>query len=281
MVSSPKACPRPFLASVPDPAALRALPGKSLPDLAVSIRRTLVETVCATGGHLGPNLGVVELTIAVHRVFHSPRDTVIFDIGHQGYVHKLLTGRWEAFGTLRQEGGLSGYLSPRPPIADQHTYSVALRLTRRFPPFGSLKSDIEITLYGLGLFRVTLCVPRVGLQLTAMFAPRPVDTWRVHLAVGVSVLLEPRGRSSRRAQPLIDAFSTAITPLNLRMIMADAYRDIPVWNGKRYAAPPRLAKGDGPLGAFRHWARQFYPADTSTADSVEPGSPRVTGSAEP
>lgn len=97
--------------SVADPAALRLLPERLLPELAVSIREVLVRTVCATGGHLGPNLGVVELTIALHRVFDSPRDTVVFDIGHQGYVHKLLTGRAKQFGTLRQEGGLSGYLS--------------------------------------------------------------------------------------------------------------------------------------------------------------------------
>ncbi|RLU77121.1 1-deoxy-D-xylulose-5-phosphate synthase [Streptomyces griseocarneus] len=108
---SPKARQWPFLPSVADPAALRALPEDMLSRLAHSIREVLVETVCATGGHLGPNLGVVELTIALHRVFDSPRDAIVFDIGHQTYVHKLLTGRGKLFGTLRQEGGLSGYLS--------------------------------------------------------------------------------------------------------------------------------------------------------------------------
>ncbi|MEH6377762.1 1-deoxy-D-xylulose-5-phosphate synthase [Streptomyces sp. KLMMK] len=100
------------LSSVPaaDLAALRRLPEEALPELAANIRRTLVETVCSTGGHLGPNLGVVELTIALHRVFDSPRDVIVFDIGHQGYVHKLLTGRAQLFSTLRQEDGLSGYL---------------------------------------------------------------------------------------------------------------------------------------------------------------------------
>ncbi|MBP2400767.1 1-deoxy-D-xylulose-5-phosphate synthase [Streptomyces syringium] len=92
------------------PGALRALPAGRLSELAAQIRRRLVDTVCARGGHLGPNLGVVELTIALHRVFDSPRDTLLFDIGHQGYVHKLLTGRHEEFGTLRQASGLSGYL---------------------------------------------------------------------------------------------------------------------------------------------------------------------------
>ena len=79
--------------------------------LASEIRDVLVATCARTGGHLGPNLGVVELTIAIHRVFDSPRDRVVFDTGHQAYVHKLLTGRAAGFDRLRQEGGLSGYPS--------------------------------------------------------------------------------------------------------------------------------------------------------------------------
>ncbi|MFF4410721.1 1-deoxy-D-xylulose-5-phosphate synthase [Streptomyces sp. NPDC001404] len=111
MISFSTAGARQLHVSLPDLAALRALDERLLPGLASRVREVLVETVCANGGHLGPNLGVVELTIAVHRVFHSPRDAVVFDIGHQGYVHKLLTGRQKHFGSLRREGGLSGYLS--------------------------------------------------------------------------------------------------------------------------------------------------------------------------
>lgn len=77
--------------------------------LAKEIREELITTVSATGGHLGPNLGVVELTLALHRAFDSPRDEILFDVGHQSYVHKLVTGRAGEFGTLRQRGGLSGY----------------------------------------------------------------------------------------------------------------------------------------------------------------------------
>lgn len=80
-----------------------------LTELAGEIREFLVEKVAATGGHLGPNLGVVELTIALHRVFDSPRDPILFDTGHQAYVHKILTGRRDEFDGLRQKGGLSGY----------------------------------------------------------------------------------------------------------------------------------------------------------------------------
>ncbi|WP_416968187.1 1-deoxy-D-xylulose-5-phosphate synthase [Streptomyces sp. 4F14] len=92
----------------PDLAGLRSLPVPQLSRLAADIRSFLVDSVCATGGHLGPNPGVVELALALHRVFDSPRDTLVFDTGHQAYVHKLLTGRSAGFATLRQPGGLSG-----------------------------------------------------------------------------------------------------------------------------------------------------------------------------
>jgi len=96
---------------IANPAELKALPAESLPALAEEIRAALVDAVCRTGGHLGPNLGVVELTIALHRVFDSPQDVLLWDTGHQAYVHKMLTGRLPAFATLRQADGLSGYPS--------------------------------------------------------------------------------------------------------------------------------------------------------------------------
>jgi len=98
-----------LLNSIRGPADLRELPAADLPALAEEIRDFLVHTVSRTGGHLGPNLGVVELTIALHRVFDSPRDRILWDTGHQAYVHKLLTGRAAGFDRLRQRGGLSGY----------------------------------------------------------------------------------------------------------------------------------------------------------------------------
>ncbi|MFD6161336.1 1-deoxy-D-xylulose-5-phosphate synthase [Nocardia sp. NPDC060256] len=99
-----------MLAGLTGPDDLRALPRERLAALAAEIRELIIDTVLTTGGHLGPNLAVVELTIALHRVFCSPRDTLLFDTGHQSYVHKILTGRGHAFATsLRQPGGLSGY----------------------------------------------------------------------------------------------------------------------------------------------------------------------------
>ncbi|RPF21037.1 1-deoxy-D-xylulose-5-phosphate synthase [Myceligenerans xiligouense] len=99
-----------LLSGISSPEDVRKLTPGQLGELAQEIRDFLVENVSRTGGHLGPNLGVVELTIAMHRVFSSPRDTLVFDTGHQSYVHKLLTGRQD-FSRLRQKGGLSGYPS--------------------------------------------------------------------------------------------------------------------------------------------------------------------------
>jgi 1-deoxy-D-xylulose-5-phosphate synthase len=100
-----------LLDRVRTPADLRGLDADEVVALAAEIRAFLVDRVCRTGGHLGPNLGVVELTLALHRVFDSPRDALLFDTGHQSYVHKILTGRAGEFGGLRQAGGLSGYPS--------------------------------------------------------------------------------------------------------------------------------------------------------------------------
>jgi 1-deoxy-D-xylulose-5-phosphate synthase len=100
-----------LLRSLHTPDDLKALPAEQLPALAAEIRDALVTSVARTGGHLGPNLGAVELTIALHRVFDSPREPIVFDTGHQSYVHKMLTGRVEDFQRLRQRDGLSGYPS--------------------------------------------------------------------------------------------------------------------------------------------------------------------------
>jgi 1-deoxy-D-xylulose-5-phosphate synthase len=100
-----------LLESIAGPDDLKRLSQEQLAILASEIRDALIETVTRTSGHLGPNLGVVELTIALHRVFDSPQDRIIFDTGHQAYVHKLLTGRQAEFETLRQRGGMSGYPS--------------------------------------------------------------------------------------------------------------------------------------------------------------------------
>ena len=107
-----------FLPGINSPSDLRVLSAENLEALAAEIRVALVDYVTKTGGHLGPNLGVVELTLALHRVFDSPKDPILWDTGHQSYVHKMVTGRANDFDTLRQEGGLSGYPSRAESIHD-------------------------------------------------------------------------------------------------------------------------------------------------------------------
>src|SRR3954468_18352005 len=112
MTSRPRSehpSPVTHLADLRDPAALRGMDETQLAELAAEIRSAIIATVAETGGHLGSSLGVVELTIALHRLLESPRDKIVWDTGHQAYPHKLLTGRLERFGTLRQLGGVGGF----------------------------------------------------------------------------------------------------------------------------------------------------------------------------
>ena len=123
-----------YLAGIRGPEDLKRLPPEALPDLAAEIRERIIEVVSRTGGHLAPSLGTVELTIALHYVFNTPEDILIWDVGHQAYGHKILTGRNPRFDTLRQEGGLSGF--PR-------------RVESEFDPFGTAHASTAISA-GLG-----------------------------------------------------------------------------------------------------------------------------------
>jgi 1-deoxy-D-xylulose-5-phosphate synthase len=98
------------LQGIRSPADVKALREDQLPQLAQEVRDELISVLSQTGGHLGPNLGVVELTIAMHRVFDTPKDKFVFDVSHQGYVHKMFTGRLDRIGTMRQYEGLNGFL---------------------------------------------------------------------------------------------------------------------------------------------------------------------------
>ncbi|NUT07717.1 MAG: 1-deoxy-D-xylulose-5-phosphate synthase, partial [Hamadaea sp.] len=100
-----------ILATIASPADLKGMSYEELSLLSGEIREFLITKVAKTGGHLGPNLGVVELTLALHRVFDSPQDKFVFDTGHQSYVHKIVTGRQDGFDRLKQRGGLTGYPS--------------------------------------------------------------------------------------------------------------------------------------------------------------------------
>ena len=145
------------LDGIDSPADLRALRRDQLDELAEEIRGFLVDKVSRTGGHLGPNLGVVELTIALHRVFESPNDVLLWDTGHQSYVHKILTGRREGFDHLRQQGGISGYPSraesPHDVIENSHAstaLSYADGIAKAFEQEGTLGQRHVVAVVGDG-----------------------------------------------------------------------------------------------------------------------------------
>ena len=101
-----------LLSKIKSPSDIKSMSFEELQKLSEEIRYKLIETVSSNGGHLAPNLGVVELTLAMHKVFDSPKDQFVFDVGHQCYTHKLLTGRFESFASLRKKDGISGFCRP-------------------------------------------------------------------------------------------------------------------------------------------------------------------------
>src|SRR5215472_8754193 len=124
------ATPTPLLDTISSPADLRRLPEKDLRQLADELRAETISAVSVTGGHLGASLGVVELTVAIHAVFDTPHDRLLWDVGHQAYPHKILTGRRGGIRTLRQGGGLSGFTK---------------RAESEYDPFGAAHSSTSIS----------------------------------------------------------------------------------------------------------------------------------------
>src|SRR5919204_1934511 len=127
--------PTPLLDAVDVPADIRRLRTDQLRQLADELRQEMISAVAVTGGHLGAGLGVVELTVALHYVFDTPRDRLIWDVGHQAYPHKILTGRHDRIRTIRQGGGLSGFTK---------------RSESEYDPFGAAHSSTSIS-SGLGM----------------------------------------------------------------------------------------------------------------------------------
>ena len=129
---------RSVLKGIRSPVDIKALSEVDLLQLAQEVRETLIDVLSKTGGHLGPNLGVVELTIALHRVFETPKDRFVFDVSHQGYVHKMFTGRLDRIHTMRQYQGLNGFL-----LRTRKRARLLRRRTRRaplFPPASAWRS---------------------------------------------------------------------------------------------------------------------------------------------
>ena len=191
------------------PQDLSGLSEAQLEQLAAEIRERIVSTVTTTGGHLGSNLGMVELTIALHRVFNSPEDPILFDTGHQAYVHKMLTGRAGDFATLRKEGGLSGYPnrgeSPHDWIENSHASTVlsyAHGLAKAF--------ELRGELLGHGGERTVVAVIGDG-ALTGGLAYEAINNLG-HSGTRAVVVLNDNGRSYA---PTISKLSQSLTALRL------------------------------------------------------------------
>jgi 1-deoxy-D-xylulose-5-phosphate synthase len=215
------------------PADLKALSAEECVLLAAEIRTFIVDAVSKTGGHLGSNLGVVELTIALHRVFDSPQDFLLFDTGHQAYVHKLLTGRREGFVALKQEGGLSGYPSRSESVHDHIENSHAS--TALSYAHGLAKS---LELSGKGSSRRVVAVVGDG-ALTGGMAYEALNNIG-HAGAKVLIVLNDNGRSYA---PTVSRLSSSLTHLRLnpsythwRERLRRGVRDVPMVGSLAYAS---------------------------------------------
>ncbi|MDA8391672.1 MAG: 1-deoxy-D-xylulose-5-phosphate synthase [Actinomycetota bacterium] len=232
-----------ILDSVQSPADLRRLTPAELKCLAQEIREFIVDSVSRTGGHLGSNLGAVELTIALHRVFDSPRDILLWDTGHQAYVHKLLTGRLGDFGSLRQQGGLSGYPnrteSPHDWIENSHA-STALSYAHGLATALELGYEPDRPLTGAqderGRRRVVAVVGDGA--LTGGMAYEALNNLG-HSGRRVVIVLNDNGRSYA---PTVSRLSESLTKLRLnpaytaaRSRIKQALRELPALGGVAYS----------------------------------------------
>ena len=191
-----------LLESLHEPAYLRELSDEQLDTLASEIRDLLVTTCSRSGGHLGPNLGVVELTMAVHRVFDSPRDRVVFDTGHQAYVHKILTGRAADFTGLRTEGGLSGYPSraeSEHDLVENSHASTALSYADGIAKAYAIRGEARHTVAVIG-----------DGALTGGMAWEALNNIAIHKDSRLVIVVNDNGRSYT---PTIGGLATALTAL--------------------------------------------------------------------
>jgi 1-deoxy-D-xylulose-5-phosphate synthase len=231
------------LGSLDGPDALRRLDAEELDALATQIRRELVETVATTGGHLGSNLGVVELTIALHRVFDSPRDAIIFDTGHQAYVHKLLTGRRSRFPTLRQRHGLSGYPSRAESehdwIENSHastalSYAFGVAHAWRLRPDEAAAAGRVVAVVGDG-------------ALTGGLAFEALNNIGYH-RVPLVIVLNDNGRSYA---PTISRLGESLSPLDVNPLAARRADELREALASLALAPDQLDRAEAALAGLR------------------------------
>ena len=224
-----------LLPSIETPADLLPLSYDQLDELSQEIREFIISNVTKTGGHLGSNLGVVEITLALHRVFESPKDILLWDTGHQAYVHKLLTGRRYGFKNLRQRGGLSGYPSR---AESQHDWIESSHASTALSYAHGLSVALEQRreLIGHGGKRHVVAVVGDG-SLTGGMAYEALNNLG-HSNQRVVIVLNDNGRSYA---PTVSKLSESLTALRLnRTYLSVRERRAP-------ATAPRSARGQGRL----------------------------------
>ncbi|MGI8491611.1 MAG: 1-deoxy-D-xylulose-5-phosphate synthase, partial [Acidimicrobiales bacterium] len=221
-----------LLESVNSPEDLRGLSDAEMVDLAEEIREFIVQAVSLNSGHLGSNLGAVELTLALHRVFHSPRDLILWDTGHQAYVHKIVTGRREMFSTLRQGGGLSGYPSRAESVHDWVENSHASTILSYAHGLAAALSSRG------GQDRTVVAVIGDG-SMTGGMAYEGLNNLG-HSASRVVVVLNDNGLSYA---PTVSRLSESLTKIRLhpglrsvRARLEDALRELPGVGGVAYSS---------------------------------------------
>ena len=228
-----------ILENVNSPADLRVLDQSELAQLADEIRAFVVEAVSATGGHLGSNLGAVELTLAVHRVFDSPRDVILWDTGHQAYVHKLVTGRRDGFAQLRQAGGLSGYPSRR---ESEHDWVENSHASTILSYAHGISTALDLGAQGDGPDRRVAAIVGDG-ALTGGMAYEALNNLG-HSGRRVVIVLNDNGRSYA---PTVSHLSESLTRLRLNPSYVQArnrvkqfLRDVPAIGGLAYTSAQGL-----------------------------------------
>ncbi len=232
---SNKESPLGILESIEGPKDLASLSAGELEALAEEIRQFLIRNVAQTGGHLGPNLGVVELTLALHRTFESPRDSILFDTGHQSYVHKLLTGRKD-FSTLRQQGGMSGYPSR---AESEHDILESSHASSSLSWADGISRARRLTGQG---DRYTVVVVGDG-ALTGGMAWEALNNIASDKDRRVVIVVNDNGRSYA---PTVGGLADYLASLRTAI---DKVRTTPAYEGMLDLAKKRLQNG-GPFGQF-------------------------------
>ena len=222
------------LEQIRSPEDIRKMTSPELEELCASLRKTLVQTVSKTGGHLSSNLGVVELTVALHKMFNTPHDRIVWDVGHQCYTHKLLTGRYSRFDTLRQTGGLSGF--PKPEESEYDTFiaghsSTAVSAANGMAKAKTLSGDGGYVVAVLGDGALTGGLAYEGLSNAGRSSDRLIVVLNDHrMSINKNVGFVARHLATLRSRPRYVRFKMGLSSLIAHIpLIGKAIQRMIVW----------------------------------------------------